>query len=454
MTYDLIVIGAGAGGTHAAFKGVEHGLKTMLIESGFVGGTCINSGCIPTKLLLGGTASEHLFATQKKFRCAEGEISFSLPALQERKDRYLKALRGALEKRLTDSGVELVHGRASFSGKNSLAVKTKEGMRAVQFKHCIIATGSAPATFPGLVPDGANVLSSTGALNLKEVPGSLIIVGGGVIGLELGDFYKRLGAKITVVEVMPRIALSEDAEVSAALTKQLTREGWKIHTGRKVTETKSTEGGAVLRFEDGEELNADKIMIAVGRRPGAKQLQPQEAGIETAGPGWIVVDENLLAAENIYAIGDCNRRVLLAHAAEHQAEYAVRRIAGKAEGPYDDFPMPSCIYGSNEIMHVGKHAEDLVKEFKPQGKAVAVSYCQLVSNPIAQSYGTNQGWVKITWVDDRIYSVAAWGHGVSHMLPVATVMVKQHWKSDEIIFAHPTLEEALKSAVLGRKELL
>lgn len=455
MNYDLVVIGAGAGGRQAALAAREHGLRVMLAEAGFVGGACVNSGCIPTKFLLGSTAAGHLFEAQKKARCAKGEIGFNLATIQERKDRYVKALRNAVEKRLAEAGVELVAGRAAFTGPKSLSVKTGDGAKLeASFKHCVVATGSTPASFPGLKPDGANVLSSSGLLGLREVPESLVIVGGGVIGLELGGFFSRFGTKITMVEVMERIALSEDAEVSAALHRQLTREGWKIHTGRKIKEVTSEGENAVLRFEDGEELIAAKAMIAVGRRPGGMGLNPEAAGIKTTGTGWIETDDFLLAAPGIYAVGDANKRTLLAHAAEHQADYAVRHIMGLEKEPYDSTPMPSCIYGNNEAMHVGPHTEELLRTHKPLGATVAVSYCQLVSNPIAQSLGQTQGWIKVTWVNDAVHSVAAWGHGVSHLLATATIIVAQRWDSNRIIFAHPTLEESLKSALLAKREIL
>ncbi|MDR2891966.1 MAG: NAD(P)/FAD-dependent oxidoreductase [Deltaproteobacteria bacterium] len=455
MNYDLVVIGSGPGGVQAAFAAREQGLGVLLVESCFLGGTCVNVGCIPTKFLLGGTATKSMLDAQKKLRCLKGEVEYDLPAIQERKDRYIKALRGALEKRLTAAGVEILPGRASFSAPNSLSVKAKEGpVRDITFKHCVIAVGSKPAVYPGLEPDGAHVLSSSGLLNLNAAPESLIIVGGGVIGLELGDFYASLGSRITLVEVMDRIALSEDAEVSAAMSKQLTREGWKIYTGRKVTQVNSDNGEAVLRFEDGEELRAAKAMIAVGRHPATDSLKLEAAGIKTAGPGWVQTDDYLLAAPNVYAVGDCNRRALLAHAAEHQADYVIRHLLGKEKAAYDSGPMPSCIYGSNEVMHVGPHAQDLAAKYKPLGKSVAVSYSNLISNTIAQSYGATQGWVKVTWVDGEVHSVAAWGHGASRFLAASTIMVQQRWAANQIIFAHPTLDESLKSALLAPKEVL
>lgn len=451
MIYDLIVIGAGAAGSKAALAAAELGMKTLLVEQAFVGGTCVNAGCIPTKLLLGYSSAIPQLAAQQKLKTLSGEITADILTMQERKNRYIKGLRSALEKSFATAGIEHVHGRAAFSGPKSLKITPSEGEAfKAEFKKCIVATGSTPASFPGLKADGANVMTSTGLLNLSEVPESLIIVGGGVIGLELGAFYWRLGTKITVVEAMERIALSEDPEIAAALHKQLGRDGWSIHVSRRVKSVTSEGEEALLTFEDGEELRASKAMIAVGRAPGSKNLELEEAGLKTFRAGWIEIDQHLLAAPDIYAVGDVNGRVLLAHAGEHQAEYAVRHAAGLEKEAYDDSAMPACVYGHHEMMHVGAHAGQLAETFKD--KTVEVSNSQLIANPISQSYGTTHGFVKIAWVDGRVYSVAAWGHGVSHLVGLATVMVKEHWDDPKIIFAHPTLDEALKNALLAKRQ--
>lgn len=452
MNYDLVVIGAGAAGSKAALLASALGLKTLIVERAFVGGTCVNAGCIPTKYLLGATAALPMLAAQRRLKNLSGEIRVDLPGIQERKNRYIKGLRSALEKSLRESGAELAHGKAAFTGPKSLLVTPREGEPfAVEFAKCIIAAGSVPAAFPGLKADGKNVLSSTGLLNLNEAPESLIIVGGGVIGLELGAFHARLGSRVTIVEAMNRIALSEDAEVAEALHKQLVRDGWQIHVGRRVGAVRSQGDGALLGFEDGEELTASKIMIAVGRAPGCKGLETEKAGLKTLRAGWIATDGSLLAGPDVYAVGDVNGRALLAHAGEDQAEYAVRHAAGLEKDAYDDSAMPACIYGHHEVMHVGPSAEKLAAEYPGR---VEVTRSPLAANAIAQSYGATHGFVKITWVDGAVRSVTAWGHGVSHLVGLATVMVKQGWKEPEIVFAHPTLDESLKSALLAKKQAI
>lgn len=453
MICDLLVLGAGPGGTRAAFEGAARGLNTVLVEPCFWGGTCLNSGCIPTKFLIGGTAALDLFAAQKKYKIAEGDIRFSLSAIQDRKDKYIKASREALRKRLEEAGVTLLHGRAAFCGPKAVNVSGVEGDNCVNFSTCVVATGSTPAFFPGIKPDGASILGSASLLNVKEAPESLIIVGGGAIGLEMGDIFHRFGTKITLVEALPRLAANEDEEVMATLQKYHQRSGWSIHTGRRVALLATEAGRSVLRFEDGEVISAEKSLVAVGRSPASANMRCELPKIALEKRGFICTDEYLRAGENIYAIGDVNGRMLLAHAADHQARYAVAHAAGETVAPYNGSVMPSCIYGHMEVMRAGPPA----RELKAKGHQVYISRSDLVANPISQSYGATQGFVKVAWVDDKISSVTAVGHGVSHLITLATVAVTQQWQKKDarsMIFAHPTLDEALESAIFSETILL
>lgn len=452
QSFDLIVIGAGPGGTSAATLAAMAGLSVALVEEEKVGGTCLNAGCIPTKLFLGATASLPMFATMQKAKCASGEVHFNFDAIQQRKERTLNGFRQGAEKSMVQAGVTIIKGTARFTGTHAIAVENADGIQEYSFKKCIIATGSAPASFPNLVPDGKGVLNSTHLLELENVPESLIIVGGGAIGLEMGDFFSRFGTKITIVEALPQLAPTEDEDIGEVVAKALKREGWTIHTGKRVQSLSSNEDGtATLRFEDGTELHAAKALMAAGRKPASATLACDVVDITTRGAGWIITDDMLLAAPDIYAIGDVNGRTLLAHAASHQARYVVQHITGKTSAPYLSPAMPACIYGHIEVMRAGASVRDMQK----QEKTCAVSRAQLIANPIVQSYGTTMGFVKAVWAKDetnvwRLQGLAAVGHGVSHFVGMASIMVEQHWTREDvhsIIYAHPTLDEALEAAL-------
>ena len=449
--FDLVIIGGGPAGTRAAFDAVKAGMKAALVESAFLGGTCVNVGCIPTKYLLGGSAALPLVAAQRKYKVAEGDLRIDLAALQGRKERFIKGTRQALEKQLQQAGVTLLHGRGSFTGPQSLTVKGNGEETPVTFGKCIVASGSTPAAFPGLKPDGASVRSSAGALSLTAAPESLIIVGGGAIGLELGEIFHRFGTKIILVEGMPRILPGEDPVVSEAVHSHFKREGWDIHTGRRIGSLTTVDGGSLLRFEDGEELAAECSLVAVGRKPCTVALSPEAAGLRVQERGWLDADVNLMCGEHVYAVGDANGRILLAHAADHQARYAVAHASGAAGGPYAPPDVPSCIYGTLEVMRVGPTLAELQK----QGGRISESRALLSANAIAQSYGHTQGFVRMVWDGDVLRAVSAVGHGVSHLVTASALLVSGRVEKNmplSVIFAHPTLDEALESAMLAPRE--
>ncbi|GEB79158.1 2-oxoglutarate dehydrogenase E3 [Desulfovibrio desulfuricans] len=451
MTYDVVILGAGPGGSRAALEAAAAGLRVAIVDKGSFGGTCLNWGCIPTKLLLGGTAAHPLLEVQKKLKTAQGPIDFDLTALQARKTRFINGTRQALEKQLRQAGIEVITGTARLAGPGHVEVVDGEGTRELAARNVIVATGSVPASFPGLAPDGEAVLDSTALLDVTEVPDSLIIVGGGAIGLEMGDFFSRLGTAITIVEGLDRLAPTEDPEIGQTLGKLLKREGWAIHTGRRVASLSTVEGKAQLRFEDGTELVADKALMAVGRRPATAGLGLETAGATLLGAGWVETNDHLLAAPGLYAIGDVNGRTLLAHAADHQARFVISHIASGSASSASGYPapvMPSCIYGHTEVMRAGATVAELVAS----GHDVHVSTSQLIANPIAQAYGTTGGFIRVLWVEGQVRGISAVGHGVSHLVTLATVIVSQRWRREDvhgIIFAHPTLDEALEAALLA-----
>jgi len=455
-TYDLVVLGGGPGGFDAAVEAAASGLKTALVEAADLGGSCLNHGCIPTKLWLGGTSVIEELAAQSKVRVAAGQVTVDFAALQGRKDRHIAATRKAMAQRLAQLGVALLPGRGRIAGPKSLEVVGAAGTTPLEFRTLLVATGSRPAAFPGLAPDGARVVDSTGFLALPSMPKSLIVVGGGFIGLEMAQAAHRLGAHITIVDALPRLAGLEDPEVSKTLETVFKRQGWDIRLGVKVSAVATQGESAVLTLQGaegaaGEELLAECALVAVGRRPNSADLGLESLGVELYGPGYIKTDANLLAAPDVYAVGDVNGRMLLAHAASHQAHCVVQRLLDKAKGAYDSGPVPSILYGSPEVLRVGLMAE----EAKAGGEAVLVSRAQRIANPIAQAHASTQGFVKCVWRQGRVAGITAVGADVSRMAVAASLIVRAGWTREEaagFMFPHPTLDESLKSALLADKE--
>lgn len=453
-TFDLVIIGAGPAGFTAALEGVRLGMSTALVEKADLGGTCLNWGCIPTKLLLGATNGLPELAAQAKLKLLEsdpGQIRFDLAALHQRKERFIAATRQAMAKQLKQADVALFTGQAVFTGPGRLKVGGEQEQE-LAFSRAILATGSRPAPLPGMaedVFDGQVVLHSSHALALAEPPQSMLVVGGGAVGLELADHFSRLGTRITLVEAMDRLLPTEDPELGKAMQSLLKRRGYALHVGRKVLKLENNGGSARAELDNGEVAEAATALLAAGRLPNSRGLGLEDLGCELLGPGWVKTDERLRALAGdkpVFAVGDVNGRTLLAHAAEHQALYAVRLAAGEVGGPYDPPPMPGCVYGSVETMRVGPTAEEL----KARGQEVAESKSMLAANAIAQSHGASHGFVKVLWVQGRVAGITALGHGVSHLAGLASVIVGQAWRpedAEQMIFAHPTLEEALKAAL-------
>jgi len=454
-TYDLVILGGGPGGFDAAIEAAGSGLKTALVEASELGGTCLNRGCIPTKLWLGATDAVDELAAQAKMRVASGRVDIDFAALQNRKDKYLAATRKAMGMRLAQLGVDLAVGLGRVVAAGSLEVATADGPKTLGYRSLIVATGSRPGSFPCLAPDGAKVLDSTGLLSLAEMPKSLIVVGGGFIGLEMAQAAHRMGATITLVDALPRLAGAEDPEVSKTLESVFKRQGWDLRLGVKVVSVKTRGDNAVLVLEGGEELSADCALIAVGRKPNSADLGLEALGATLNGAGYIQTDAQLLAAPNVYAVGDVNGRMLLAHAASHQAHYVVERLLGRTTKPYDSGPVPSILYGSPEVFRAGIMAHAPDDNAKALGSSVLVSRAQLIANPIAQAHAATHGFVKCVWREGKVAGITAVGAGVSRLACFATLIIKQGWTREDasaFMFPHPTLDESLKAALLADKE--
>lgn len=451
MRYDVIIIGGGPGGTAAAKDLAAGGRKVALIEEKHWGGTCLNCGCIPTKLLLGATAPGNQVHALERLRLVTGDVAVDFAALRNRVSRFCKGSSQMLAKTLGAGGIVLLEGRGACAGPGRVRFTAGDTEELLEADTVILAGGSRNAVFPGLAPDGRAVLDSTALLALDSVPESLIVVGAGAIGLELGDFFAAMGTRVTIVEAAPQIAPTEDPDIAAELARALTKAGRTCLTGVKAASLVTCNDQAELTLADGRVLTATKALVAIGRAPNTDGLDCEAAGCARDRRGFVVVDDHLAAAPGLYAVGDINGRTLLAHAAEHQGAYVARRLLGEADGPYLPGPVPSCIYGGTEVMRVGQTAKALVAA----GRPVSVSSVPLSLNAIAQAGGNATGLVKVVWDGETLAGIAAVGHGVSHLVTVAQLLLVGGYtpaRLPEIMFGHPTLDEIVPLAIRAPRQ--
>ncbi|MBO4296904.1 MAG: NAD(P)/FAD-dependent oxidoreductase [Desulfovibrio sp.] len=449
--FDVVVIGAGPGGTDAAREVLKAGKSVAVVEAGLFGGVCLNCGCIPTKMLLGAAAPTFLLAAQKRMRIASGEVAVDFQALQSRIARFTKASSQTVAKSLAAAGAALIEGRGELLAPGRVAVRGKDGAVEIEGGDVILACGSSPASFPGLVPDHDCILDSTDLLQSKSVPRSLVIVGAGAIGVEFAQFFNAMGCRVTLVEAAPHIAPLEDADVALELKRALAKSGIECLEGVKAKSLKTVDGMAELELEDGSLVKADKAVVAVGRRPSTAGLGAETAGCVLDRRGFVQTNAFLEAAPHVYAVGDVNGRTLLAHAASHQGAYCARRLLGLEQGAYQPGPVPACYYGGMEIMRVGATAQALLKE----GKAVEVSSVPLSMNPLAQAGAATAGFVKAVWCEGSLAGICAVGAGVSHLVTVAQLLMQADPAAEHLhrtMFAHPTLDEIVPMALRAERK--
>lgn len=450
MKYDVIIIGAGPAGLEAASILGANGKKTAIVEADKWGGTCLNAGCIPTKMLLAPASLMGEFANLRRQKEVTGEVGINYEGLQKRVWRFVNATSAATAQNLANNAIDTYNGMARLINSHTVTVSGASDVeQELETEWIILAVGSRNAVFNGLEPDHCHILDSTDILHLGEVPESLCIIGAGAIGLEFASFFSSAGSQITLVEAAAHIAPSEDDDIASLLAKTLSKRGYVIHSGKKARKLVTENDSAVLYLEDGEQVRSAKALVAIGRSGCTEDMGLQSAGLEVSARGFVKVDENLMAAPNIFAVGDCNGKILLAHAASHQAAYVARRIMGWQKTPYISGPVPACIYGEPQIMRVGLTA----REASARGKA-EISIAELARNPIAQAHGDPLGFVKVVWLDGAIAGISAIGGNVTNLVTAAELMVAGNYQGrglDEIMIAHPTLDESLAQAIMAKK---
>lgn len=457
--YDVVVIGGGPGGYICAIRAAQLGLKTACVEKrGALGGTCLNVGCIPSKTLL---HSSELYDEAKNGLAKHGVkvsgVELDLPAMQDEKVRVVKEFTGGIEFLFKKNKVDYLKGAAKLLGDGKIAIEGADGSTSeISAKHIVIATGSESTPLPGVTIDEERVVSSTGALDLAEVPQHLVVVGAGYIGLEMGTVWRRLGSEVTVVEFLDRVTPGMDGEVSKQFQRILAKQGIAFKLGTKVTGVDNSGnrlkvGTAPANGEgEGETIEADVVLVAIGRRPYTEGLGLEAAGVELDDRGRVVIDEDFkTSAEGVYAIGDVVRGVMLAHKAGDEGAALAERIAGqKPHINYD--AIPGVVYTYPEVASVGKTEEQL----KEAGIAYKVGKFPFMANSRAKAVGLSEGFVKIL-VDketDRVLGAHIIGPEAGTLIAEVTLAMEFGATAEDIArtcHAHPTLEEAVKEAAMA-----
>lgn len=449
--YDLLVIGAGPGGYVAAIRAAQLGMRVGVVEKEkALGGTCLRVGCIPSKALL--ETTERLYEAKKGLIGAKVEgLTLDLPALMAHKDRVVQANTQGIDFLFRKNGIARHQGTARFlSDRKVLVEETGEELSA---RYILIATGSAPLLPPWAEVDFERVVTSTEALSFPEVPERLIVVGGGVIGLELGVVWHRLGAKVTVLEYLDRILPTMDAELSRAAERVFRKEGLEIRTRVRVQAVRPEGKGARVELEGGEVLEVDRVLLAVGRRPYTDGLGLENAGLATDERGRIPVDEHLRTrVPHIYAIGDVVRGPMLAHKASEEGIAAVEHMV-RGFGHVDYLAIPSVVYTHPEVAGVGYTEEEL----KAQGIPYKVGKFPYSASGRARAMGETEGFVKVLAhaQTDRILGVHGIGARVGDVLAEAALALFFKASAEDVgraPHAHPSLSEILKEAALAAWE--
>ena len=455
--FDLIVIGGGPGGYVCAIRAAQLGLKTACVESrGTLGGTCLNVGCIPSKSLL--NLSENFHKAKKDFNKQGIEIEgikLNIEKMMSNKNKSVQVLTKGVEFLFKKNKVTYIKGKGVLFSKNDIVVYENNKRTNYKAKNIVIATGSAVVSLPGIEIDEKNIISSTGALSLNEVPKKLAVIGGGYIGLEMGSVWSRLGSEVTVIEYLDHITPGMDREISDEFKKILTKQGINFKMGSKVNSVKTNGTGILINFTDvktskAESLEFDKVLVSVGRKPYTEGLNLTKVGIKKDSKGRIEVNSKLQTSiKNIYAIGDVIKGPMLAHKAEEEGIAVAEILAGQA-GHVNYDVIPGVIYTSPEVATVGKTEEQL----KEEKKSYKVGKFPFLANSRAKVNNETDGFVKILADSetDKVLGVHIIGPHCGDMIAEMALAMEFGASSEDIArtcHAHPTHTEAIKEAALA-----
>jgi dihydrolipoamide dehydrogenase len=449
---DLAIIGSGPGGYDAALRAAKAGIKVCLIEKGALGGVCVNWGCIPTKALLRSAEVFDLVKTAGSYGLKVQASAIDLADAVKRSRNVVLKLSKGIGFMLRRAEVEVIQGEALFTGAHTLDI-FREGacIETLQAHHIIIASGARSRQLTGLEPDGERIITSREALVMKSVPSSMIVLGGGAIGVEMAWFYAMAGTSVTLVEMMPRLLPFEDREISEALKRSFQKAGITVVTGAKlenvVVEGDRVSGLLAVEGEEPQPVSAEYLLVAVGVTGNCDGLGLEHAGVERS-RGFIVTDSACRTSVNhIFAIGDVRGGMLLAHKASAEAAIAVDAIAGKVPHQLDESMIPRCVYAEPSVASVGLSEEQAIE----QGYTVNVGRSMFAASGKANAYGKLEGLVKLVFnaVDGRLLGGHVVGHGAVELIGELTLARRLEVTAELLsgtVHAHPTLSETIREA--------
>jgi len=460
-SFDIIIIGSGPGGYVTAIRAAQLGFKTAIVEKSYLGGICLNWGCIPTKALLRSAEIFHYLQHPKDYGLSAERVTFDPAAVVKRSRAVSKRLNDGVGFLMRKNKITVIWGEATIEAPGKVTVKAAAtqapkgalGAGSYQAKHIIIATGARPRVLPGLEPDKKLIWTYFEAMVPDRMPKSLLVVGSGAIGIEFASFYRTFGVEVTVVEILPQILPAEDAEIAAFARKQFEKQGIKILTGARVTKLDKKSDSATATIDDGkggtQTLTVERVISAVGVTGNIENLGLEKLGVKTD-RGAIVVDPlNRTNVPGIYAIGDVSGPPLLAHKAEHEGVICVEAIKGLKPHPMDKRLIPGCTYCSPQIASVGL-TEQAAKENKFETR---VGRFPFIGNGKAIALGEDQGLVKVIFdkKTGALLGAHMVGAEVTELIQGYVVAMNLETTEEELIhtvFPHPTLSEMMKEAVL------
>ncbi|MBL7187594.1 MAG: dihydrolipoyl dehydrogenase [Phycisphaerae bacterium] len=444
-SFDVVVIGSGPGGYAVAIRCAQRGASVAVIEKSFVGGTCLNCGCIPSKTLL---ASAHTLLLIKHAAMMGIDIpsaTANWPKIQARKDAVVAGFRKGLTGLIGSHKVKIVPGRAIVTAPGKITVESDAGPSEIQAGKIILATGSLPIEIPSIPFDGQTVISSEEALGLEQIPQSMVIVGGGVIGSEMACVYAAMGTKVTIVEALSRLIPMEDQWVGRLIEREFKKLGITSLTNQKVTSVEKAGGPAKVSLEDGQTIDAEKVLVSVGRRPVVDKETVEALDLELNGSAVAVNDKLQTNVGGVYAIGDAVGTTYLAHGAFAEAEVAAVNATGGDEKIADYSLVPRAVYTFPEIASVGKGEEKCDSE----GLDVSVGRSFFKANGRSVAHNETLGEIRVVRDNsaDKIVGVTMVGATVTELIGAARTLIGSTEKITEVSFPHPTVSEVLKEAV-------